>query len=150
MKYFAGDPVDILRPVLTAEQQALLTDDAAYGDDPVEAILIEYIEGAESFADAYTLARYPTLSLSNAPKAYTHAILTIAKKRLLARREYTTNAVDAEYNESLRWLRDIYLDHADLAPDPNGPSATDSTGAGGEILSGFAWPAPVFGGGFQI
>lgn len=150
MKYFVGTAVAAITPVLSAEEQILLSADDVDAAVPAESIVKQHIEWAESRADSYALSRYPGLALATAPSAYREAILIVAKKRLLARRGYSSEVVDSEYNDALGWLRAIAADSADLSPNPNGEDIDPSGNLDQEITTGLALAAPIFREGFLV
>lgn len=122
-KYVTGDPVEAIRSVMSVTEQGLLTNDQPYATTPDAEMVTRYIMWAEGRAETYVLSRYPDLNAENAPPAFIHAILVIAKRMLLNRRGHASDTLDAEVNDVTMWLRAISSDEAQLIPshtdDPN-------------------------------
>lgn len=143
-KYIQGDPITAMSLVLTEAEQAYLTDDSTYGTTPDPDFVTTYIQIGESIADTYVSGRYPWLTAINAPEAFKHAILVIAKKRMLNRRGYSHPALDEEFGDVRDWLRAIHDERADLLP----PAPDEEENADNSFDYGFVDPDTLDLGGF--
>lgn len=140
-KYVTGDPVEAIRSVMSVTEQGLLTNDQPYATTPDAEMVTRYIMWAEGRAETYVLGRYPDLNAENAPPAFIHAILVIAKRMLLNRRGHSSDTLDAEVNDVLMWLTSINKDEAQLIPQHDDDAEDDDVRYG---LASRAFLTPIF------
>lgn len=136
LRYIQGDPITAMSLVLTEQEQAYMTDDTAYGSTPDPDFVESFIAIGESIVDSFVLGRYPFLTAVNLPDSLRHAILVIAKKRMLNRRGYATQALDEEWTDVRTWLRDIHDERAELFA----PASDDSDQPDNSFDYGFVDP----------
>ena len=121
--------IRLLDYLLSETEQALLSNDEAYGDSTRSDVIEKYIEWAEGTIDSYVGSQFGLPLATPYPTALIHAVLVIAKYRLMLRRNYMTDAIEAEYTDVMAWLRMVRDGEIDLYPiDPDADGSTAIVG----------------------